>query len=73
MTGYKGRIGLYEAILTDENIEKCVINNPSERDIRNAARNQGLFNLQQDGIIKVVKGITSIEELERVVDLDDIE
>ncbi len=73
MTGYVGRIGVYEAIVTDEAIEKTVINNPSERDIRTAAAPQGIFTLQQDGILKVITGLTTIEELERVVDLDDIQ
>jgi len=67
--GYKGRIGVYEAIFVDENIEKVVINNPSERDIREAARSQNLLNLVEDGVIKVLSGITTFEELERVIDL----
>jgi len=72
MTGYKGRIGVYEAILTDEEIEKVIITNPSERDIRKAADRQGLYTLQQDGIVKVINGQTSLDELERVVDLDAV-
>ncbi|MEX0919207.1 MAG: type II/IV secretion system protein [Parcubacteria group bacterium] len=67
--GYKGRTGVYEAVLVDANIEKVVINNPSERDIREAARGQNLLTLAEDGIIKVLKGETTIEELDRVVDL----
>ncbi len=72
MTGYKGRIGLYEAIITTEEVEKVVINNPSERDIRAAAHDQGIHTLQQDGILKVIRGITTLEELERVVDLEEV-
>ena len=68
--GYKGRIGVYEAILIDGDIEKAVIKNPSERDIREAAKNQGLLTLEQDGVIKVLKGITSLEELGRVVNIE---
>jgi type IV pilus assembly protein PilB len=67
--GYKGRLGVYEAILVDQEIEKAVIENPSERDIREAAKNQKLLTLLQDGIIKVLNGITTFEELDRVVDL----
>ena len=67
--GYKGRVGVYEAILIDNNIEKAVITNPSERDIREAAKTQNLLTLKQDGIIKVLNGITSFEELDRVVDI----
>jgi len=67
--GYKGRIGVYEAILIDAEIEKAVIKNPSERDIREAAKPQKMLTLAQDGVIKVLKGVTSMEELSRVVDL----
>ena len=67
--GYKGRIGVYEAILVDNNIEKAVIKNPSERDIREAARPQNLLTLVEDGVIKVLQGVTSLEELDRVVDI----
>lgn len=67
--GYKGRTGIYEAILIDKAIEDAVIKNPSERDIRDAATPQKLLTLAQDGILKVLSGTTSIEELARVVDL----
>lgn len=67
--GYKGRIGVYEAILIDSEVEKAVINNPSERDIREAAKKQNLLNLVQDGVLKVLQGQTTLEELDRVVDL----
>ncbi|HEY4515980.1 MAG TPA: GspE/PulE family protein [Candidatus Paceibacterota bacterium] len=69
MSGYKGRIGIFEAIITDENIEKIVRENPSEREINQAAENQGMLTMKQDGVIKVIKGVTSLEELERVIDL----
>ncbi len=67
--GFKGRIGVYEAVLVDSEIEKAVIENPSERDIREAAKKQGLLTLAQDGILKVLAGVTTLEELERVVGL----
>ena len=70
--GFRGRIGIYEAILIDDKIEKAVITNPSERDIREAAKGQKLLTLVQDGIIKVLSGITTLEELDRVVDLSSI-
>ncbi|MDP2651460.1 MAG: GspE/PulE family protein [bacterium] len=67
--GYKGRLGVFEAILVDEEIEKAIITNPSERDIRKAALGQKLLTIEQDGLLKVLTGVTSILELERVVDL----
>jgi len=72
-SGFKGRIGVYEAVLVDSSIEKAVINNPSERDIEEAARSQKLLNLTEDGILKVLSGLTSLTELSRVLDLSSIE
>jgi len=69
LTGYKGRIGLFEAIKTDENIEKIILENPSEREIKKIARGQGILSMRQDGLVKILNGITSIEEVQSVVDL----
>ncbi len=71
-TGYKGRVGIYEAIQADAAIEKIVRENPSEREIEEAARPQGIPNMVQDGIVKILTGITSLEELERVVDINTV-
>ncbi|NOY35542.1 MAG: type II/IV secretion system protein [bacterium] len=68
-TGYKGRIGIFEAILVNEKIEGLIMNNPSETEITEAAKSQGILNMQQDGMLKVIRGITSLEELQRVVEL----
>lgn len=70
-TGFKGRTGIYEAILTDESIENVVIKNPSEREINKASENQNILNMKQDGIIKILQGITSFDELSRVIDLEE--
>lgn len=72
-TGYRGRTGIYEAILTNEKIEEVVKENPSEREINKAAEDQTLLNMKQDGVLKVVKGITSLDELRRVIDLESTE
>ena len=69
MIGYKGRIGIFEAIKTDEAIEKIITENPSEREIKKVARTQGILSMRQDGIVKVLNGITSFEEVQSVVDL----
>jgi type IV pilus assembly protein PilB len=69
-TGFKGRIGIYEAIRTDEKLEKLLRENPSERDIKRETKEQGLLDMREDGIIKVLKGITAVDELKRVVDLE---
>ena len=69
-TGYKGRIGIYEAIRMDENIEKILKDDPSEREIRKVAIPQNILNLEQDGVIKILQGQTTLEELRRVVDVE---
>ena len=69
MTGYKGRIGIFEAIKTDEEMERIIPQNPSEREIKKVARMQGILSMRQDGVIKILNGITSLEEVQSVVDL----
>ncbi len=70
-TGYRGRIGIFEAILIDDSIERVVKESPSEREIARAARPQGILSLAEDGIIKMFRGVTSMDELKRVVDLEE--
>ena len=68
-TGYKGRIGLFEAIITDELIEELLGKEPSEQEVRRVAEKQGLLNMREDGVIKILNGSTSLEEVKKVVDL----
>ena len=70
-SGYKGRVGIYEAILIDEAIEKLIAENPSEREIKEAAIPQGILDMREDGIVKILAGMTSFEELSRTIDLDE--
>lgn len=70
-TGYKGRLGIFEAIKTDEAIEKIMPTNPSEREIKQVAKTQGILSMRQDGVVKILNGITSIEEVQSVVDLHE--
>lgn len=67
-TGYKGRMGIFEAIHNDAKIEEIIPNNPSEREIKEVAANQGYLDMKEDGIIKILKGVTSYEEVGSVVD-----
>jgi type IV pilus assembly protein PilB len=71
MTGFKGRIGIFEAIKTDEAIEKIMPENPSEREIKKVASLQGILSMRQDGLVKMLNGITSFEEVQSVVDLSE--
>jgi type IV pilus assembly protein PilB len=68
-TGYHGQMGIFEAIYNDAEIEKIIPQNPSEREIKKIAANQGTLNMREDGIVKVLKGITSLEEVGSAVDL----
>ncbi len=69
-TGYKGREGIFEAIMMDEKIAQKTIENPNEREIKLAAKDQGILDMKQDGILKVVNGRTTLNELSRVIDTE---
>jgi type IV pilus assembly protein PilB len=71
MTGYKGRIGIYEGIKLTEEVNAVVENEGGETEIAKAALPQGILTMTQDGILKVLAGITSIDELERVISIED--
>ncbi len=64
--GYKGRAGLYETIVVDEDIQKMIINHSTANEIMKLAKEKGTVTMRQDGILKVLSGITSIEEVNRV-------
>ncbi len=70
-TGYKGRLGIFEAIESDAAIEALVPTNPSEREIKKAAIPQGILTMREDGIIKILNGVTSYDEVGSVVDLNE--
>jgi type IV pilus assembly protein PilB len=69
--GYKGRISIVEVILMDKIIEDCVRSSSSEHEIWKAAKHQGIRRMAQDGAVKVLNGVTSLDELGRVVNLKD--
>ncbi len=65
--GYKGRIGLYEVMPMSEEIKKLTVKEASATTIMKQAKEEGLITMRDDGFIKVKMGITSIEEVMRVV------
>lgn len=69
--GYKGRIAIVEAILMDKQIEQAVRETSSERELWMAAAHQQIRRMVQDGAVKILKGVTSLDELSRVVDIED--
>ncbi|MEK7480691.1 MAG: GspE/PulE family protein [Patescibacteria group bacterium] len=64
--GWKGRVGIFEVFRINDAIETLILGMPSEARIRQEALAQGMLTMQQDGILKVLQGITSLEELKRV-------
>ena len=66
--GYSGRVGIFEVLEMTNELGKLILSRPSEGDIRKEAERQGMVTMKQDGILKVVKGITSIEEILRVAE-----
>ena len=66
-TGYKGRISVYEIILLDDKVERLIFDNPAESTLKKGAFEQGQITMRQDGILKVIAGITDLAEVERVV------
>ncbi|MBI4135935.1 MAG: type II/IV secretion system protein [Candidatus Vogelbacteria bacterium] len=68
-TGFAGRIGIFEAVVTNAAIAELLVKNPSEREIKHLADAAGLLDLREDGLLKVLDGVTALTELERVVDL----
>jgi type IV pilus assembly protein PilB len=68
-TGYKGRIGLYEAIFMDDELAHFLRDNPPENEIAKLAAKQGYLTMAQDGILKALAGITSLSEVADTVDL----
>jgi len=64
--GYRGRTGIFETFLVDEEMEKFILKAPSIAALRKEAIKKGMVTMQQDGLIKVFNGVTTIEEVERI-------
>jgi len=70
--GYKGRIGIFEAILKSKELEDLLVSGMGgEREIKKISLDQGQMDMRQDGIIKILKGLTSMDELGRVIDMNE--
>ncbi|MBU1045607.1 GspE/PulE family protein [Patescibacteria group bacterium] len=65
-TGYKGRQGIFEAFLINDELESLIVKKPAVPEIKKIIAENGMITMFQDGIIKVLKQITTIEEVERV-------
>ncbi len=66
-TGYKGRIGIFEALIIDDEIQDFILTSPSSSALQKLAVKKGMTLMKQDGLIKVLEGMTTMEEVKRVV------
>ena len=69
-TGFRGRCGIYELLVIDDNIRELILKKSTAQIIRDQARQKGMTTLREDGWDKVVKGITTVEEILRVTQND---
>lgn len=71
-TGYKGRCGIFELLIADEGIRKMVVERKSVDDIKKYAVAQGMKTLLLDGVEKIKAGLTSLDEVLRVTELEQV-
>jgi type IV pilus assembly protein PilB len=65
-TGYKGRIGIYEALEITDELSELILRNASPNELKKQAESQGMLSIVEDGFIKAKSGVTTIEEIMRV-------
>jgi type II secretory ATPase GspE/PulE/Tfp pilus assembly ATPase PilB-like protein len=65
-TGYKGRIGIYEVLHNTETIQSLIVSNATSDKLQAAALDAGMLTMQLDGLVKALRGETTIEEILRV-------
>ena len=65
-SGYKGRLGIYEVLANTNEIQKLIVNNSTSEIIEDTAIKEGMITMQLDGLIKALRGQTTIEEVLRV-------
>lgn len=66
-TGYRGRLGIYELLIVSERIRRLTLERRPGQEIKEAAVEEGMVTLRRDGLLKVREGLTSLEEVMRVV------
>ncbi len=67
-TGYRGRVGIYEAFRIDDEIQAYILGSPTVPGLKEIAKKKGMLTLYQDGLIKVAQGATTLDELKRVAE-----
>ncbi len=69
-TGYKGRKGIFELFPVDSEIEKYILTNPAVSSIKEVLVKKGMITIYQSGLIEIVLGETTFQEVKRVVEAD---
>ena len=69
--GYRGRLAVMELMRMDADLDELIARRATFREIRNAARAKGFRALAEDGMRRVVEGVTSLDEIGRVIDLTE--
>jgi len=64
--GYKGRVGLYEVMDVTEEVQNLIVKHATSLEIQNVAMKQGMVTMRQDGYLKALQGLTTLEEVNRV-------
>ncbi|MFT5115575.1 MAG: type IV pilus assembly protein PilB, partial [Parasphingorhabdus sp.] len=67
--GYKGRTGIFQLLLVSEEMSFLIMGNAKQEELEKLARKEGMITLRQAGLIKVAKGLTTLDEVERVTNL----
>ncbi len=70
--GYKGRVGLYEVIDMDGDIESLILKRSTSNEIQDKAVEKGMITMREDGYLKALRGITTLEEVNRVTAADSV-
>ena len=69
-SGYRGRLGIFELLVIDDEIRELILHRKSATEMLAVARRQGLKIMREDGFNKVIKGITTMDEIARVTKVD---
>lgn len=65
--GYKGRVGVFEAFVISKDMERLILSSPAISEIEELAIKEGMVTMVQDAYLKLLKGITSLDEIERIL------
>ncbi len=71
-TGFKGRVGIYELLVFDEGVRNIIRTNARSNEILDWVRNQGMRLMQEDGLDRVLEGVTTLEEIQRIISFETL-